>query len=107
MNNHNDENEKKFEEIQNNHRQMEQLTQRLNDVYSKKETSINDFNGKMMVKEEMIENLTKDLNQICGETIELKNHYESEIDQRKAHEECIYEECDKRLRQNSILLIEN
>jgi hypothetical protein len=57
-----------------------------------KETSINDFNGKMMVKDEMNENLTKDLNQIRGEIIALKNHYESEIDQRKAHEECIYEE---------------
>ena len=59
------------------------------------------FNGKMMVKHEMIENLTKDLNQIRGETIALKNHYESEIDQRKAHEECIYQECDKQLRQKS------
>ena len=66
-----------------------------------KEISTDDFNVKMMLKDEMNENLTKDLNQIRGETIALKNHYESENDQRKAHEECIYEECDKQLRQKS------
>ena len=57
-----------------------------------KETSINDFIGKLMVKDEMIKNLKKDFNQIRGEIVTLKNHYESEIGQRKAHEECIYEE---------------
>ena len=66
-----------------------------------KKTSINDFSGKLMVKDEMIKNLKKDLNQIRGETIALKNHYESEIDQRNAHEECIYEECGKQLHQKS------